>query len=81
MAKRETVMSNYERLLAAINEHVEAEVRAGRIVDANLAAISLSSQFPQSGIAVGDIVQLIENETVMASGVLYNGSRANLVTE
>jgi hypothetical protein len=41
-------MSNYERLLAAINEHVEAEVRAGRIVDANLAAISLSSQFPQS---------------------------------
>ena len=68
-------MSNHEGLLAAIDEHVETEARAGRIVDANQAAISLSSQYPQSGIAIDEIARIIENTAVKANGALYGGSR------
>jgi hypothetical protein len=68
-------MSNHQKLLAAINEHVEVEIQAGRPVDVTAAAISLSSQYPQSGIAIDEIVKIIENTTINADGALYNGSR------
>ena len=77
----EAVMSNYQRLLAAIDQHVEAEVGAGRIVDANSAAISLSSKYPQSGITVGEIARLIEQAAVKAHGALYNGPGPISATE
>ena len=71
----EAVVSNYVALQAAIAEYVFAMKVAGRIVDADEAAITLSTKYPQSGMTIDEIVHEIRRAAAKLGAALLAGGR------
>ena len=61
-------MSNLDRIHAAVRQEVEASGPKGRSVRADRLALSLSSRYPQSGLTLGEIRDLIESTKMRQTG-------------
>ena len=69
-------MSNYVKLQSAIAGYVSAMKIAGKIVDAEEAAITLSTKYPQSGMTIDEIVHEIRRAAAKYGVALLAGGQS-----
>ena len=74
-------MSNYVALQSAIEGYVSAMKIAGKIVDADEAAIILSTKYPQSGMTIDEIVHDIQRAAAKFGAALLAGGRQRTGTD
>ena len=67
-------MNNSFALMTAIAEYADGMRAAGRVVDANHAALVLSTKYPRSGMTMAEIVRQIERASAMAGAALFSSS-------
>jgi hypothetical protein len=65
-------MSNRTAIQSAIVDFVEGAAAAGIVIDVDLAAIRLSSDYPQSGFTIDELCRLIETAAVERRAVILS---------